>query len=154
MKDFSTDSNHKAIQIHVAGRQVGEVLNGVFKKTISASRHILRRPPAIALAVEALEQAEQAGAQDIEIKDIETGQLYTSTVEHFRRYCFPLQRGGFEPQIALPLERFAVSAPLVIASRAPKPGEIKRKPGTGRRVRHPRGVVLASPRQLMFKGLI
>ena len=155
MEDFSTESNGDSYQIFVAGRHVGDVENGVFKKTISGSRHILRKPPAIALSVESLERAELAGACDIQIKDIESGRVYACTVEHFRKYSFPIQRGGFEPQLALPLERFEVSSPLNISSRAPKSGEVKRKAGNGKRVRNPRGVVSTlSPRQLMFKGLL
>lgn len=154
MNNSSTLSNRESFQIHVGGRYVGEVVGGIFKKNIIGSRHILRKPPAIALSVESLEQAEGAGARDIQVRDIESGRFYTCTVEHFRHYCFPLQRGGFEPQLALPLERFDVSSPLVIASRAPKRGEVKRKPGNGKRVRNPRGVVMGSPRQMVFKGMI
>lgn len=55
MDDSSIQSNHESFQIHVAGRHVGDVEKGVFKKTISGSRHILRKPPAIALSVEALQ---------------------------------------------------------------------------------------------------
>jgi len=155
MSDSSIQSNRESFQIHISGRHVGDVEKGVFKKTISGSRHILRKPPAIALSVESLERAELAGACDIQIKDIETGRIYASTVEHFRGYSFSIQRGGFEPQLAMPLELFDVSSPLIISSRAPKPGEIKRKAGNGKLVRNPRGVVATlSPRQLVFKGML
>ena len=154
MQNFSTDSNGKSIQIFVSRRHVGDIVNGVFKKSISGSRHILRKPPAIALSVEALRLADQAGAHDIQITDIESARLYTCSIEYFKQFAFPLQRGGFEPQLALQLERFDVSSPLVIASRAPKPGEVRSKAGNGKRVRNPRGVVMGSPRQMVFKGML
>lgn len=154
MENCSIDSNPSSIPIRVAGRHVGEVVQGVFQKTIVGSRHILRLPPSIALSVESLEQAEEAGARDIQIRDNETGRLYMCTVEHFRRRAFPIQRGGFEPQLALLLEEFDISAPLELVSRAPRRGEIKRKPGNGKRVRNPRGMVLGSPRQMVFKGMV
>ena len=154
MQNSSTQSNRESFQIHVAGRHVGVVENGIFKKTITGSRHILRKPPAIALSVESLQQAEHAGADEINITDIETGCVYACTVEHFKGYSFPLQRGGFEPQLALALEQFDVSCPLEISSRAPGPGEVRRKPGNGKRVRNPRGVQQISPRQLVFKGMV
>lgn len=154
MKNCSTNLSPSPIPIRVAGRHVGEVVQGVFQKTIIGSRHILRVPPSIAISVESLELAERAGAREIQIRDSETGRLYTCTVEHFRRRAFPIQRGGFEPQLALLLEDFEVSAPLELVSRAPKRGEIKRKPGNGKRVRNPRGVPLVSPRQMVFKGMV
>ena len=147
-------SSPAPIPISAAGRHVGEVVRDVFQKSIVGSRHILRVPPSIALSVESLELAEGAGAREIQIRDSETGRLYTCTVEHFRRRAFPIQRGGFEPQLALLLEEFDISAPLELISRAPKRGEIKRKPGNGKRVRNPRGVIVVSPRQMVFKGMI
>lgn len=154
MQDSSTDSNQTPIPIHAGSRRVGEVVGSVFQKSIVGSRHILRHPLSIALSVESLELAEGAGAREIQIRDSETGRVFACTVEHFRRRAFPIQRGGFEPQLALLLEDFEVSAPLELISRAPKRGEIKRKPGNGKRVRNPRGMPLRSPRQLVFKGMI
>ena len=66
----------------------------------------MRQPRAIALSVESLRQAEAFGAHDIEIKDTESGIIYSCSVLHFKRFCFDLQRGGYEAQKALPLDRF------------------------------------------------
>ncbi len=154
MQDCSTNSNHESFLIRVAGHVIGEVVQDVFKKTITGSRHILQKPPSIALSVESLEQAERAGAREIQIKDRETGQLFSCTIDHFKHHAFPLQRGGFEPQLAMRLEEFDVTSPLEISSHAPKRGEIKRKPGNGERVRNPHGLVLVSPRQLVLKGMM
>ncbi len=154
MQNNNTQSNPESYQIRVSGRLVGEVTNGIFKKTISGSRHILRKPPAIALSVESLQQAERVGAHDIQITDIDLGCVYACTLQHFKSHAFPLQRGGFEPQLALRLELFDVSSPLEIKSHAPKPGEIKRKAGNGQRVRNLFDLTPLSPRQLVFKGMI
>jgi hypothetical protein len=153
MSNSSILSNRGLIQIHIAGRHVGDVENGVFKKSISASRHFLRKPPAIALSVEALQEANQAGARDIQITDLESGQIYACTFEHFMTYSFPLQRGGFEPQRALVLEQFDVSSPLAITSQAPKPGEVKRRPGNRKRIQYPPGRQTLTPRQMILEGI-
>lgn len=153
MENFSTQSNQASNRIHVAGRIVGEVASGIFKKSILGSRHILHKPRAIALSVESLTQAEQFGASEIQITDKESKWVYSCSVEHFKEYAFPIQRGGFEPQLALPIERFITTTPLEYSSRTLKRGEIKHKPGSGRHIRNPRGMRLESPRQLLFKGM-
>jgi hypothetical protein len=153
MQNNNIQSSPESYQIRVSGRLVGEVTNGTFTKKISGSRHILRKPPAIALSVESLQEAERVGARDIQITDIDLGCVYACTLQHFKSHAFSLQRGGFEPQLALPLELFDVSAPLEITSHAPKRGEVKRKPGNGQRVRNPRGVSFLNLRQLVFEGM-
>jgi hypothetical protein len=104
--------------IFVSGRYVGRVDGDTFKKNIKGSKHILHAPPAIALSVESLAQAEQAGAREIEVTDTESERVYCASVEHFRRYAFPLQRGGFEPQRALTLDRWTVTGGNVTTTRA------------------------------------
>lgn len=141
-------------KISVSNRYVGDVSGGVFRKSIKGSRHILRTPPAICLSVESLRQAEQCGACEIRITDIESGRVYSSTLEHFKRFSFEVQRGGFEAQRGLCLERWSLTEALQITSRAAKRGEIKRKAGNGQRTRNPRGVSNVSPRQLLFKGML
>lgn len=107
-------------KIWTGNRVVGEVVDGTFKKSIYASRHLLRRPPAICLSVESLNQAEQAGAKVIEVNDKESGLVYSCTVTHFRQYAFDLQRGGYEAQKALPLSYWNVSGGTVTNTPALK----------------------------------
>jgi hypothetical protein len=64
----------------------------------------LRKPPAIAFSVESLNQAEAAGAVRVEVKDRDTGAIYRASIKHIREKGFPVNRAGFEPQIALSLE--------------------------------------------------
>jgi hypothetical protein len=146
-------SNCSTKRIYTGGRVVGEVVGEVFRKKISGSRHILHKPRAIALSVESLTQAEKVGAREIQINDKETGRVYSCSVEDFKEKSFPIQRGGFEPQMALTLDRFDVTSPLDYSSRATKQGEVRHEPGNGKRTRNPRGVKLESPRQMLFKGM-
>jgi dissimilatory sulfite reductase (desulfoviridin) alpha/beta subunit len=95
-------------KIYVGTRFVGEVQTGKFKKRIEFSRHALRTPPALALSVESLRQAENFGACEIEITDKESARVFACTIEHFKRYSWELHRGGFEPQRAMALERWTL----------------------------------------------
>ncbi len=99
----STLGKSKPEPIYTGGRVVGRVRNGVFYKSI-APTHYLRKPPAIAFSVESLNQAEAAGAVHVEVKDRVTGTIYRATIKHIREKGFPVNRAGFEPQLALSLE--------------------------------------------------
>jgi len=102
-------NNSSTKKVFINSRFVGEVIGSVFRKRIKGSKHILRTPRAIALSVDSLRQAESYGAQAIEIQDKDSGLIYRATIEHFKRFCFELCRGGFEPQKALMLDRWDVS---------------------------------------------
>jgi len=99
----------RSIPVFTKGRVTGKVCGDTFEKKIKGSKHMLQKPPAFALSVESLAQAEQAGAREIAITDKESGRVYRASVEHFRRYSFELQRGSFEPQRALTLDRWNVT---------------------------------------------
>jgi hypothetical protein len=92
--------------IHAGNRVIGKVSGNTFYKHIRGSVHILRTPRAIALDVGSLEQAERAGAVNVQVTDTETGTAYRSSIEHIRRAGFDLDR-GFGSQIALPIEGWA-----------------------------------------------
>ena len=96
-------------RIFVSSRCVGVVHGDTFKKTIKGSKHILHTPPALALAVESLEQAKRAGARQIVVTDAETGRVYRVSLEYFYKHSFNIRRGGFEPQLALPLDHWEVT---------------------------------------------
>ena len=112
MQDCSTIQEKGTNQIRISNRYVGEVEDGKFKKRIQFSKHALHTPPALALSVETIVQAERFGAREIEIIDLESGRVYSCTLEHFKRYSWQLQRGGFEPQRAMALDRWTVTAPI------------------------------------------
>ena len=98
----------------------GRVSGGVWRKTVRASIHQLRKPkPAWALDVADLEAARRCGAKTIEITDQETGVVYTVTVDHFMAHASRFNRGAGE-QAALPSgfwQRSGADAPAGDAPR-------------------------------------
>jgi hypothetical protein len=84
------------------GRVIGAVYGSVFRKVIAFSKHALRRPPALAVDECALLQAREAGAEEIRIKDSESGKVYSVSFPFFREHAFILNR-GFGRQYALPI---------------------------------------------------
>ena len=92
------------------GHIVAEVVGGVLRKRIQASRHFLRQPPAIAFDLCVLAEAERLGASQVEVLDRESGCIYAAPLWAFERWGLRLDR-GFGRQAALRLERWAVSGP-------------------------------------------
>jgi hypothetical protein len=85
--------------IFAAGRIIGKVEGDTFYKTI-ASNHYLKKPPAIAFDVSSLDDAENAGAKRVEVKDRETGLIYQTTIKHIRAKGFKFNR-GYGEQVGL-----------------------------------------------------
>lgn len=94
--------------VYSAGRKVGEVVDDCFVKRVSASRHFLHRPPAIAFDVIAFDSAVRLGARRIEVTDTDSGDCYEATVELVQQYGFPVNR-GFGEQLALHLHQWRVT---------------------------------------------
>jgi hypothetical protein len=90
-------------------RMVGEVVGDTFKKELKPN-HFLRKPPAIAFGVQSLVDAKKAGATKAEITNTDTGKVYRATLDVIERDGFPIERGGWEPQRALPLYKWQVTA--------------------------------------------
>jgi hypothetical protein len=128
-------------EVFVGSRRVGAVVGKVFRKQIKFSKHALRTPPALALSNSSLAQAERLGATSIEITDTENGIAYRADIVHFRRFAFDLQRGGFEPQKALVLDRWSVTG-------GNPPGNHRMRIDVGERVPMKRTVHEAEPIQL------
>ena len=79
-------------------------------KRVQASRHLLRRPPAIAIDTAALRWAEVEGALFARVEDTETGRAYLASLSTIRAKGLPVSR-GFGPQVALPLYLWATEDP-------------------------------------------
>ncbi len=94
--------------IYCNGKAIGKVECGVFHKTITGSKHLLRRPKAIAFDVSTLRDATQAGATLARVYDRETGNAYTATLERIREKGAPLTR-GYGQQWYLPLEYWSLN---------------------------------------------
>lgn len=86
----------------VAGLWVIPDLGLTLCKDIHGSKHMLKRPPAIAIDRLTLEQAESAGAIWAEIRDVETGKIYRALLSTIRARGFQFNR-GFGDQVALAL---------------------------------------------------
>ena len=98
------------VAIYAQGRQVGEVRDGVFRKTVRGSVHMLRKPRAWAIDMQSLADAEALGAVRVEITDRETGNVYRASIGELRRYGFIFDRGAGR-QVALPLNCWTVAHP-------------------------------------------
>jgi hypothetical protein len=92
----------KTTPIYSGARVVGKVTGGVFVKTVAGSAHFLRKPPAIAFDVSSLDDAERAGAVQVQVTDRETGRIYRAPLALVRSAGFAVNR-GYGAQWALPL---------------------------------------------------
>lgn len=101
----------KNIPIFVGNHVVGVVTpDGIFKKT-AKDANFLQRPPALALSIGSLEQAEREGAHKVEITHARTGKVYSASIDLIWQHGTKTQRGGYEPQIYLPLEFWEIYSP-------------------------------------------
>lgn len=65
------------------GRVAGEVVGDTFHKKVMGSRHRLQVPPAWAIDVDILMQAEALGARWVEVYDQESDELYHAPLSAF-----------------------------------------------------------------------
>lgn len=106
----------RPIPVYVQSRVVGHVEGAVFRKVVRGSVHMLRRPPAWALDLQSLLDAEAAGATSVEVHDTETGRTYRASVETIRRHGFTFDRGHGR-QIGLALDRWTLTrSPAEVAA--------------------------------------
>jgi len=96
--------------VSAGGRVVGEVVEGKFIKRLKASRHMLRDPKGWSLDVDSLADAEDLGAESVEIHDTETGIIYSASVGRILDKGFRFNR-GHGPQICLPLKSWDAHRP-------------------------------------------
>jgi hypothetical protein len=106
----SKNGKSPSIPIYANGKVIGYVRRDTFYKSI-LPKHYLEKPPAIAFSVDSLYQSERAGAVRVQVTDRDTKAIYRATIAAIREHGIPLCRGGFEPQIALPLERWSKQTP-------------------------------------------
>ena len=78
--------------IFAMGRRIGRVEGNVFHKTIKPGWY-LEKPPAIALDVQSLIDAELAGAERVQIRDAVTGVIYKADIERIHEAGFEIDRG-------------------------------------------------------------
>ncbi len=105
--------------IYVAQRVIGMVAGDTFHKSILGSKHMLRRPHAIAFDRCTLRDAAAAGASFAAILDRETGATYTISFETIHTHSFPVFRGHGD-QVAVPLDHWVINGatPVAVAKAA------------------------------------
>jgi len=96
--------------IRVGTKVIGQVIGDAFIKRVRASRHFLTTPPAIALDIGSLTQAERAGAVWVQIIEIESGTTYRATIRQIREQGVEFDR-GYGRQVYLPLNSWIKSRP-------------------------------------------
>lgn len=92
----------------VTGGVVGVVSGKVFKRHCKASRHFLRVPPGIAFLRDNLVEAQRLGADRVEVKDDESGAVYSAEIVEVLTCGIEIDR-GYGDQVALPLDKFTVT---------------------------------------------
>jgi hypothetical protein len=102
---FSKGSSSKVkyTNIRVGNRIVGSVKDGVFIKTVKASKHFLRVPPAIAFDIDSLKRASEAGAHYVRVIDTDSNRVYVAPISAIWQKGIQVDR-GYGRQIALPLK--------------------------------------------------
>ncbi len=105
LADSAQAVNTPDTPIYAQGRVVGHVTGDTFFKTLRASVHFLKRPPAIAFDISTLFDAQEAGASKVEITDTETGRVYIARIDDILRDGKRFDR-GFGKQIYYLLSRW------------------------------------------------
>jgi hypothetical protein len=95
--------------IKVNGRTVGQVIDGVFVKDVSSSKHFLHTPEAIAYTIDTLHAAARAGAEYCDVLDTDTGTHYRASIAMIWDKGKPFNYGWGE-QIMLTLPYWQASA--------------------------------------------
>lgn len=98
------------------GRRVVGIVSGRTYEKKLKSTGILHSPPAIALSVDELRQAERAGAEFLRVQATDTGETYAIDLDLFRHFGFQVSR-GYGEQLACELHHFGRSSR--IADRNP-----------------------------------
>lgn len=105
-----------------SGHCVGVIVDDVLSKSVDASRHFLKDPPAIALDAGAVAEAEAAGVKRVDVLDRETNRRYTLSLADFLAFSWVLNR-GYELQRAMRLACWHVDGDEPAPVIAPEPAQ-------------------------------
>jgi hypothetical protein len=89
---------------------IGCLQGHTFVKRVQGSKHQLRKPPAWCISKDAFVQEILPNVSRIVVEDTETGRYYESSTQTFETHSFEIQRGSYEPQLALGLNFWQVSS--------------------------------------------
>lgn len=95
--------------IKAQGKIIGYLENHTFLKRVHGSKHMLRKPPGWCISKQAFIAEVMPQADTIVVEDTETGVSYQCSMEVFAEHAFEIERGGFEPQLALGLNHWQVN---------------------------------------------
>lgn len=89
---------------HIGGRCVA-VLRHEGRLCDIRRRHngFLYNPPRVAVAVELLDSLDETAT--LQFTNLDSGDVWTTSVADFRRFAKPIQYAGYEPQAAVELSR-------------------------------------------------
>jgi hypothetical protein len=65
------------------GQRVGELRDGIFRKKVSGSKHLLKMMDAWGIDSSIVDELEKQGVAEIRIKDIETESVYKTSLDVF-----------------------------------------------------------------------
>ena len=99
----STTTHGVNTPVRAQGKVVGYLQDHTFVKRVQGSKHMLRKPPAWCISKQAFIEQVVPHAEKIIVEDIESGRFYECGTEVFAEHAFEIQRGNFEPQLALTL---------------------------------------------------
>ena len=108
MLDVNCSKNRESIK--VGEKAIGCLQDNTFTKRVRGSKHQLRKPPAWCISKEAFVQEILPNSSRIIIEDTENGTYYECSPQTFETHSFEIQRGSYEPQLALSLNFWQVSS--------------------------------------------
>lgn len=75
------------------GQMIGNLKDGIFRKVVRGSKHLLKIRNAWGLDSEVVGQLE-GQCKEIRIKDSETGTVFKTSFENFKEHCFEMDFVG------------------------------------------------------------
>ena len=94
--------------IKAQGKIIGYLKDHTFIKRVQGSKHMLRKPPGWCISKQAFCEEILPNTENIIIEDVESGRIYECPTKLFAEHAFEIQRGNFEPQLALTLNHWEV----------------------------------------------
>jgi hypothetical protein len=98
----------KTTPIYVGSKVAGHVVGGTLKKTIDGSKHMIKKPPAIAFDRAVINRAQTLGATHVEVYDFESRTTYYAEMSTLKGHGIDIDR-GYGKQIALTLDYWGVN---------------------------------------------
>jgi hypothetical protein len=89
--------------IYCNGKVIGEVTGEIFHKTVTRQKHLFRKFNGYAFNIGTLQQAEQAGAKFVEIRERDTCNTFKVSIETIYKLGISPPVNDYGPQLCLAL---------------------------------------------------